>query len=31
MTRNGFEHLPVVEDGECLGKVSSTDITARRA
>ena len=31
MTRHGFKHLPVVENGECVGMVSSTDITAQRA
>jgi len=31
MTRNGFKHLPVVEDGRPVGMVSSTDITAQRA
>lgn len=31
MTRHGFKHLPVVDDGECVGMVSSTDITAQRA
>jgi len=31
MTRHGVKHLPVVEDGECVGMVSSTDITAQRA
>lgn len=31
VTRHGVEHLPVVEDGECVGMISSTDITAQRA
>lgn len=31
MARAKFGHLPVVEDGECVGMVSSTDITRQHA
>lgn len=31
MTRRGFKHLPVVDDGDLVGMVTSTDITAQRA
>jgi CBS domain-containing protein len=31
MARSDFSHLPVVEDGECIGMVSATDITRQHA
>lgn len=31
MARSEFSHLPVVEDGECVGMVSATDITKQHA
>jgi CBS domain-containing protein len=31
MARSEFNHLPVVDDGECIGMVSSTDITEQHA
>mgnify|MGYP006276960085 FL=1 len=31
MARSDFNHLPVVEDGECVGMVSATDITRQHA
>jgi CBS domain-containing protein len=31
MARSEFNHLPVVEDGECVGMLSSTDITKQHA
>lgn len=31
MARADFNHLPVVENGECVGMVSATDITKQHA
>jgi CBS domain-containing protein len=31
MARSDFSHLPVVVDGECVGMISSTDITKQHA
>ena len=31
MARSEFSHLPVVDDGECIGMVSATDITKQHA
>lgn len=31
MARSEFSHLPVVDDGECVGMVSATDITKQHA